>query len=204
MDARITDRAMTGMLNARFQTSIGRTTVLKIRNERKILYRPPITVQHLTEDQMTASLNWARWMLGEFQKAEAAKMPLVIIFSDESRFCQTSDCRWVRFRRGQWNHTALYQARKFAQGLMVWGRSDQHGIATGALLEDGQRGRVSVYHRAIGDRREVRCDVRPARLVADAGRGPCAPGPHNDDGSLSSHADSIGMTRTGATSIPWR
>jgi hypothetical protein len=47
MDPRITDRAMTSMLNARFQTTIGRTTVLKIRNERKILYPPPITVQYV-------------------------------------------------------------------------------------------------------------------------------------------------------------
>jgi hypothetical protein len=104
---------MTRILNARFQTTIGRTAVLKIRNERKMLYRPPITVQHLTEEPMIASLHWARWMLTQIQEAEQANVHLVIIFSDEPRFCQTSDCGWVRFRKGAWNQTALRPMRKF-------------------------------------------------------------------------------------------
>jgi hypothetical protein len=111
MDARNTDHAMASMMNARFQTAFGHTTVLKIRNERKILYRPPITVQHLTEEQMIASLHWARWMLAQIQEAEQANVHLVIIFSDESRFCQTSDCGWVRFRRGALSQTALRPLR---------------------------------------------------------------------------------------------
>jgi hypothetical protein len=44
-----------------------------------------------------------------------------MIFSDESGLCQTSDCGWVRFRRGEWNRIALRWRRKFPDGLMVWG-----------------------------------------------------------------------------------
>jgi hypothetical protein len=60
-------------------------------------------------------------MLAMMDAAEAAGRPVIIVFSDESRFCLGRDRRWVRYRRGQWNQTALKLMIKFPKGVMVWG-----------------------------------------------------------------------------------
>ena len=121
LDARLTDRTMTRMLNARFHSAISRPTVVRYRNELKILYRPPITMQHLTEEQKTVTLNWDRWMLNQHQHAQDLGIQLIIVFTDESRFCRLTDCKWVRFRRGHWNETACRHMRKFPGSFMIWG-----------------------------------------------------------------------------------
>jgi hypothetical protein len=86
-----------------------------------MLHRPPLRVQFLTEQQKNYSYQWAREMLALRDVAEAAGRPLVIVFSDENRFCLDSDRRWVRYRRGPWNQTALRLMTKFPKGVMVWG-----------------------------------------------------------------------------------
>jgi hypothetical protein len=53
--------------------------------------------------------------------AESLDWPLIIIVSDESPVCLDGDRRWVRFRRGQWNQTALRLMAKFPKGVMVLG-----------------------------------------------------------------------------------
>jgi hypothetical protein len=60
-------------------------------------------------------------MLAIMDAAELAGRLLIIVFSDESRFCPDSDRRWVRYRRGEWNSTALRLMTKFPKGVMVWG-----------------------------------------------------------------------------------
>jgi hypothetical protein len=78
-------------------------------------------VQFLTEQQKDYSYQWAREMLAMMEAAGAAGRPLIMVFSDESRFCLDSDRRWVRYLRGQWKKTALRLMSKFPKGVRVWG-----------------------------------------------------------------------------------
>jgi transcriptional regulator with XRE-family HTH domain len=120
-DARITDPQMRSMVNEKFETTFTRRTITIWRNTFRILYRPPLRVQILTEEQKNYSYQWAmdmiRWMIAE----ENAGRRVVIVFSDESRFCLDCDRRWVRYRRGEWNETAFRLMTKFPLGVMVWG-----------------------------------------------------------------------------------
>ena len=120
-DARITDRQMTAMVNARFGTKFTRRILNAWRNMLRILYRPPLRVQVLTKEQKDYSYQWAEDLLAQMNAAEEAGRPMRIVFSDESRFCLDSDRRWVRYRRGEWNATAMRLMAKFPKGVMVWG-----------------------------------------------------------------------------------
>jgi hypothetical protein len=42
-----------------------------------------------------------------------------MVFPDEGRFCLDGNRRWVKYRRGQWNGTALRLMTSFPKGVMV-------------------------------------------------------------------------------------
>jgi hypothetical protein len=90
-DAQMADSQMCAMVNARFETHSTRRVLSKWRNMLRMLYRPPLRVQFLTEQQKNHSYQWALGMLALTDAAEAAGRPLMIVFSDESRFCLDSD-----------------------------------------------------------------------------------------------------------------
>ena len=156
-NARISDEEMARMVNQRFQTAFVRTTMCRLRNELRIIWRPPLTIQLLTDEQRAGSFLWCtriRLWLDERQR--------IIIFSDESRFCEGPDSMWVRFRIGEWNDTALRCAAKFPKGVMVWGAIGPGFKSRLILCPDGVN--ALEYLRIVFDSGMIEeCDARFGR-----------------------------------------
>ena len=71
-------------------------------------------MQQLNPEQKMQRVQFAEWVTNNIQETD------IIVFSDESRFSTGSDCQYVRFRNGEWNHTACREMAKFHQSVMYW------------------------------------------------------------------------------------
>ena len=78
-------------------------------------YKPPKRRQLLTEIQKRNRISFSYKALTTLTNFEN------IIFSDESRFCLGSDCRWVWRRRGDYPDDIFEDKTKFQLGVMVFG-----------------------------------------------------------------------------------
>ena len=115
-NARLTDGDVKRIVLEKHGVNVSRQTICRIRNEFHIYFRPPITIQALTDEQKDLRIQFAQDTL---QKLEETPTP--IVFSDESRFCICPDNGYVRYRRGEWNITACQPKKKFPTGVMFWG-----------------------------------------------------------------------------------
>ena len=113
-DARTTDGCMCGMIENHFGVKISRATVASTRSSLGFKFRPPMTRQILTPEQVDARQ--------EFCCAIAGGDEVVpnLVFSDESRFEKAPDNSWRRIKRGAWNDSCFVQKSKFTPGVMVW------------------------------------------------------------------------------------
>jgi hypothetical protein len=119
-DAQIAESRMCAMVNARFQTGFTGRVPSMWRNMLRILYRPPLQVQFLTEQQKDHSSPWVRDGAAMIYMADSSGRPLVIVFSNESRFVWTAIGHGSD-TGGQRNATALRQMAKLLKGVTVWG-----------------------------------------------------------------------------------
>ena len=70
--------------------------------------------QMLEERHKRARVQFAGWML-------ISERIVNLIFSDESRFCLTSDRRWVWKRRGDYNDKFFADKERFPLAIMIFG-----------------------------------------------------------------------------------
>ena len=115
LNACLTDNEITNMLNERFGSAFSTRTVARKRKALGFIYRPPMTIQALSEQQKQQRCEFCKWVL-EHQN----QIPN-IVFSDESRFQKGPDNSWRRIKRGAWNETCFVQKEKFYNGIMLWG-----------------------------------------------------------------------------------
>ena len=78
-------------------------------------YKPPKARQMLTQIQKQMRVEFSYSALTSLDRFDN------IMFSDESRFCFGSDCRWVWRRRGEYPEGIFRDKSKFQQGVMVFG-----------------------------------------------------------------------------------
>lgn len=114
-DARLTDQEMTEMVRTRFDISVSRSTICRIRQRLGFVFRPPMVIQELNDAQISARIEFCRWIVEN--KDEVPN----IVFTDESRFQKGAENQWRRIRRGQWNETCFTTKEKFPLTVMVWG-----------------------------------------------------------------------------------
>jgi hypothetical protein len=133
-DVRITGELMRLIANETFGEASARTTMDIWRNTLKILYRPRLRIQTLTDQQKNHAYRWA---MAKLLAARAAGKPIVVVFSDESRFRPVNDSRWMRYRIGEWNETALNMAMEAHIGW-PWPEEGSRGLG---LFRDGSRRR---------------------------------------------------------------
>ena len=114
-DASISDEGMMRLVNQIFHTSLSRTTIMRCRNRLKYRYRPPRTIQQLTDEQRELRVIFCDWVV---------KHPCEVknlLFTDESRFQKGPDNRWRRIKRGVVNDACFDAKVKFPDSIMMWG-----------------------------------------------------------------------------------
>lgn len=115
LNAKLTDAQMMEMVNERFGVKMCRATVANIRKRLNFDWRPPLSVPVLTPEQKQDRFQFATEIL------RILTADTVIIFTDESRFCNSPDNSWRHIRRGEWNSTAYAERAKYTNGVMFWG-----------------------------------------------------------------------------------
>jgi transposase len=113
------DRRVGQVVTQELGIQIGRSTVNEIRHDTAFYFKPPKKMQALTEEQIQNRcqflIDWDGPMFRPFRD-------IPFIFSDESRFCQRPDTRWVWRRRGQYDPKIFAPTDKFPKfAIMVWG-----------------------------------------------------------------------------------
>jgi hypothetical protein len=78
-------------------------------------YQPPRHTPELRQEHVEARVAFAEQML-----AHPGWLPR-IHFSDESRFVLGDDKRWVWYRRGEENDSAMRSTQKFPPSVMIFG-----------------------------------------------------------------------------------
>jgi hypothetical protein len=105
-----------------YDIALSRSTLDHIRHLLHFAYKAPKRRQGLTPTQIGM-----RYQFGldyaSGATTGAAPDELFVVFSDESRFCMTSDKHWLWRRRGQLDDTIYASEEKFPVSIMVWGRS---------------------------------------------------------------------------------
>ena len=113
-DARTSDSAMCTKIKDHFGVTISRATVANARNNLGFKFRPPMTRQMLTPDQIDARQEFSEGIITGQEIAPN------LVFSDESRFEKFPGNTWRRIKRGAWNETCFVEKTKFSAGVMVW------------------------------------------------------------------------------------
>lgn len=114
-DGTLSDQKIADEVYKRYNLRYCRQTICKIRKNLGFTYRPPYTVQFLTNEQMKSRVEFCKKMLEsniDFDR---------IVFSDESRFCLGPDNCWVHIKKGNWNKTVIKSTSKFNNGMMFFG-----------------------------------------------------------------------------------
>ena len=115
MDARLNHNEIRRLVRLRFGEDVSVPSICQIRKTLKFTRQRPKIVQLLTDIQKRQRVQFAKEMLDALEQGH-----MVIIFSDECRFCLESDGTCVYVRRGQWNSTAYVQKENFPKGTMYW------------------------------------------------------------------------------------
>ena len=156
LDATITDPELARMLNQKFYSKISISTVARKRNELGFKYRPPMTIQALSEEQKQMRVQFCQWVLNNQDKIPN------IVFSDESRFQRGPDNKWRRIRRGDWNDSCFAQKEKYYQSIMVWGAIGVNFRSDLVLCSPHENSEE--YIRILNDSRIIeKCDMKYGR-----------------------------------------
>jgi transposase len=126
LDARLSDNQIARLLFNHTGVKINRTTVCRVSRDLGFSWRPPMTRQDLTAEQIGLRLQFAEELLAagiDFQR---------VLFTDESRFALEPDRSWIHMRRGEWNETCFRDKTKYPTSLMIWGGIG-YDYATGAI-----------------------------------------------------------------------
>jgi transposase len=113
--ARLPSFQLASEIRDEFQVSLGRSTVAQARINLGFRYQPPRHIQELKPHQIAARIAFCRKLLDN-----PSWLPL-IHFSDESRFVLGDDKRWVWYRRGEQNESAMLSTQKFPPSVMIFG-----------------------------------------------------------------------------------
>ena len=129
-DATLSDGRMAVIIQQRFNISVSRSRITRVRKELGFSYRPPLVKQELTVIQEKERVEFCHWALSNRDKIPC------IVFSDESRFQLGPDNYWGRIRRGEpnevnnsrvllreWNLTTVWWLRRTWGGTIGWWRS---------------------------------------------------------------------------------
>ena len=95
--------------------NISPTSVWRARKKLDFNYKPPKIRQFLTPEHISKRLIFAHSML--HHPIEHTK----IIFSDESRFCLTSDRGFIWYRKGEYDDQIFSDIPTYTASIMVWG-----------------------------------------------------------------------------------
>ena len=91
------------------------TSVWRYRHQLNYNFKPPKRRQALNSFQMDNRLQFSHSILN-------STLDLIrIVFSDECRFCLTSDNSWIWYKRGERTDNVFFETDKFTQGIMLYG-----------------------------------------------------------------------------------
>jgi hypothetical protein len=134
MNPGMSGRRMAAESKTLFGQSVSRATIDSIRKELHFRFLPKISRQILTSVQIQQRLQFAQSLKNGENGFKFGKMMLV--FSDESRFCLGSDSNWVWRRLGEDVEEIYHDTVKFPKGIMVWGAIG-HGFKSKLEFIDG-------------------------------------------------------------------
>jgi transposase len=103
-------------IRGRFSVSLCKSTIADIRNEEGFHPQPPRHDQVLNLAHVNARIQFCNHWL---QPNMIQLLPL-IHFSDESRFVLGDDKKWIWYRNGEENESAMQHSIKFPKGLMIF------------------------------------------------------------------------------------
>lgn len=115
LDAKLSNTQLKNLLYQQHSIDVSESTINRGRHLLKFCFKPPKIKQALTDDQIILRQQW----LEDFKNNKNIYKNL--IFTDESRFCEESDSRWVWRRRSEWNESSFATKSKFKTSIMVWG-----------------------------------------------------------------------------------
>jgi transposase len=112
--AHLSSAKLAAEIKAKFQVNLHPATVAVKRHLANFHYQPPRHTQELMDYHMKDRRDFVDKML-----AHPAWLPK-IHFSDESRFVLGDDKRWVWYRRGEYNPSAMRSTRKYPPSVMIF------------------------------------------------------------------------------------
>ena len=113
-NAKISNAQMQGMIKEKYSMDLSLKSIANSRKQLGFVYRPPMKIQKLSDEQKTLRIQFAKY-------AQKELVDKTIVFSDESRFGILPDNNWVYIKKGNWNETALTCNEKFIDSVMFWG-----------------------------------------------------------------------------------
>jgi transposase len=112
--AHLSNAKLVAEIKAKFHVNFHPATIAVQRHLAGFRYQPPRHTQELKDYHIEDRRNFAAKML-----AHPSWLPK-IHFSDESRFVLGDDKRWVWYRRGEYNPSAMRSTRKFPPAVMIF------------------------------------------------------------------------------------
>lgn len=125
---------------------ISTTTVNRGRHQLELNYKSPKVKQALTETQKADRIKFAHSLLAnefEFNR---------LIFSDESRFCLTSDNKCIWYRKGDYDEQCFTTREKFSISIMVFGAI---GIDYKSELVFCEKSVDALYYREVIEKSHI-------------------------------------------------
>jgi hypothetical protein len=120
--------------------SLCKSTIAEIRNDEGFHPKPPRHYQVLTAGHINARMQFCNHWL---QPHMIPLLPL-IHFSDESRFVLRDDKKWVWYRNGEENESAMRHSVKFPKSLMIF-----------AVIGIGFKSDVLIVNRTIDSQKYI-------------------------------------------------
>lgn len=115
-DAKLSDSQIALQLRETDHITVSRSSVNRAHHLLNYKWRPPKKIQALTDLQVQKRLDFCNSILND-PHVDFTK----IIFSDESRFTQTSDSRWIWARKGITSDSQFTEVQGYPRGIMIWG-----------------------------------------------------------------------------------
>ena len=135
---------------------VSATTVWRCRKKLKFEYKSPKVRQFLNDEQIKNRMRFACSML------ECGMDLSKIVFSDESRFCLTSDNRFVWRRKDDDDDQCYIEKEKFSTSIMVYGAI---GIGYKSKLVFCSNGVDALEYRSILEKSEMFNKLEPGKYI---------------------------------------
>jgi hypothetical protein len=113
--AHLSSAQLTAEICGRFHVHLDPSTIAYKRRQLNFRYQPPRHTQELHRRHIDERVAFCQKLL-----ANPGWLPK-IHFSDESRFVLGDDRRWVWYRRGEQNPSAMRDTQKFPRSVMIFG-----------------------------------------------------------------------------------